>query len=120
MTKLHRDTSRALNRIAIVVRPAQPFLDWLHKADSTSSGIGLDDLQREPTAYLLPDVNSPRELDRVLRKSFDTIFTAELEGWLQDESAWPAKRTLKMFRTWFELSIHSMLIDLVDTDLGYD
>lgn len=103
-----------------MVQPAQPFLDWLHEADPSSSDIGLDDLQREPTAYLLPDVNSPRELERVLRNSFDTIFTSELQGWLQDESAWPAKRTLSMFRSWFEVSVHSMLIDLVDTDLSYD
>lgn len=120
MNRLHTDTCRALNRSAIVVRPAQPFLDWLHEADSTSARIGLQDLRHEPTVYLLPETNSSSDFERVIRKSFDTIFTAELEGWLQDESAWPAKRTLGMFRAWFETSIHSMLIDLADTDLSYD
>jgi len=32
-----------LNRSAIVVKPKQPFLDWLHAADPTSHGITLLD-----------------------------------------------------------------------------
>ena len=31
-----------INRSAIVVRPAQPFLDWLHRVDSTSRHLTLD------------------------------------------------------------------------------
>ncbi len=120
MIRLHQDTSRLLNRSAIVVKPAPPFLDWLHEADPTSKDLGLDDLRQEPAVYLLPEMRSPHELERVLRRCFDTIFTAELDGWLRDESAWPAKRTLSMFRTWFEVSSYSMLIDFLDTDLSYD
>ena len=45
-----------INRAAIVVKPAQPFLDWLHQVDSTSARLTLNDLQREPTIYLVPGV----------------------------------------------------------------
>jgi hypothetical protein len=44
-----------VNRSAIVVRPAQPFLDWLHRVDPTSAQLTLEDLGREPTIYLLPE-----------------------------------------------------------------
>ena len=37
-----------LNRSALVVKPKQPFLDWLHAADSTSLHLPLPDLVREP------------------------------------------------------------------------
>ncbi len=40
-----------LNRSAIVVKPKQPFLDWLHTADPTSHGITLQDVSREPRIY---------------------------------------------------------------------
>jgi hypothetical protein len=44
-----------VNRSAIVVMPAQPFLDWLHRVDPTSAQLTLQDLRREPTIYLLPE-----------------------------------------------------------------
>ena len=39
----------AINRSAIVLKPAQPFLDWLHRVDPTSAQLALDDLSLEPT-----------------------------------------------------------------------
>jgi hypothetical protein len=33
-----------LNRSAVVVKPKQPFLEWLHRADPTSSSITLNEL----------------------------------------------------------------------------
>ena len=53
----------AINRSAIVVRPAQPFLDWLHRVDSTSAHLNVQDLQQEPTIYLVPECDS---LDQAL------------------------------------------------------
>ena len=38
-----------LNRSAIVVKPKEPFLDWLHAADPSSRDLTLLDLVREPT-----------------------------------------------------------------------
>jgi hypothetical protein len=41
-----------LNRSAVVVKPKQPFLDWLRTADPTSGGITLGELEQDPTIYL--------------------------------------------------------------------
>jgi hypothetical protein len=41
-----------LNKSAIIVKPKQPFLDWLHATDPTSRELTLLDLAREPTIYL--------------------------------------------------------------------
>ena len=51
----------AINRSAIVVKPAQPFLDWLHRVDPTSAQLTLDDLSLEPTIYLLPECQGKEE-----------------------------------------------------------
>ena len=45
-----------LNRSVIVVKPKQPFLDWLHTADPTSHELTLRNLVLEPTIYLIPSV----------------------------------------------------------------
>lgn len=118
-TRLHQGTSRLLNRGAIVVLPSEPLLEWLHAVDPTSGNCGLVDLRVEPNVYLVPDSGSPEEIERLLRRNFDTIFKAELSGWIRDESAWPQKRTYGMFREWFEYSYHSVLVDLAKDDLFY-
>jgi len=50
-----------LNRSAIVVKPRQPFLDWLHSADPTSHRLTLRDLTREPTIYLIPECDTEED-----------------------------------------------------------
>ena len=103
----------AVNRSAITVVPAQPFLDWLRGADPTASAISLTELQSEATTYLVPEIADDRHAERVLKKHFDAIFTRELEGWYRDTSTWPKKRSLAMFNSWFEVSIQSVVLDVV-------
>jgi hypothetical protein len=47
-----------LNRSAIVVKPKEPFLDWLHAADPSGRDLTLLDLVREPTIYLIPECDT--------------------------------------------------------------
>src|SRR6516162_6612840 len=57
-----------INRSAVVVIPAQPFLDWLHQADPTSAQLSLNDLRIEATLYLLP-VTIPKKRRASICKS---------------------------------------------------
>ena len=50
-----KDNMVTLNRSAIVVKPKQPFLDWLHEADPTSFHLTLQELVRETAVYLIPE-----------------------------------------------------------------
>ena len=50
-----------VNRSALLVKPAQPFLDWLRRVDGTSTQLTLEDLAREPTIYLLPEWETEEE-----------------------------------------------------------
>jgi hypothetical protein len=100
------------NRTAIVVRPGQPFLDWLYRADPTSRELSLEDLQREPTVYLLPDCDNYEEVRQHLKQVCNEIFDQELDGWHRVPSSWPAERDLEIFDLWFEWSFHTMVIDV--------
>lgn len=109
-----------LNRSAIVVKPRQPFLDWLHAADSTSAPLTMADLVRESTIYLIPECDTSDEVDEVLRELCDEIFEEQLAGWYSDQSMWPRDRSLAAFSQWFDYQHHSILVDLCGEPLRYD
>jgi hypothetical protein len=48
-----------INRSALSLKPAQLFLNWLHQVDPKSAHSTLDDLQREPTIYLVLEYDGP-------------------------------------------------------------
>jgi hypothetical protein len=109
-----------INRSAILVKPAQPFLDWLHQVDPTSAHLKLDDLRLEPTIYLLPECEGKEEAIECLREVCTEIFEEQLDGWYRVPSAWPAERDLNAFLLWFEWSLHSMIIDLGDDPIEHE
>jgi hypothetical protein len=109
-----------LNRSAIVVKPKQPFLDWLHAADPTSMQLMLGDLIREPTIYLIPECDADEQVAEVLRELCEEIFDEQLASWYTDTSTWPADRSYEVFCQWFDYQHHSMLVDLCDESLIYD
>ena len=98
-----------LNRAALIVRPAKPFLNWAANLDA--SGI-LPNAQGEQTVYLVPEFESESEQRQVLQEVFAEVFERELHGWHTDESAWPKRRTLTMFRQWFAIEMYSVVEDL--------
>ena len=98
-----------LNRVALIVRPAKPFLEWAANLDD--SGV-LPDPDDEQTVYLIPSFETDQEQERVLRTIYAEVFENELHGWHTVESAWPRNRTLAMFRRWFKIEIHTVVEDL--------
>ena len=106
-----------LNRSAVVVKPKEPFLDWLHTADPTSHELTLQELVREQTIYLIPECDTGAEVDQALRELCEEIFTEQLAGWFNDETTWPQDRGFEVFCYWFDFRYHSMLVDLCDDPL---
>jgi hypothetical protein len=109
-----------LNRSAIVVKPKQPFLDWLQAADPTSHEITLGEVCREPTIYLIPECDTDEELADVLRESCEELFEEQLAGWYRDTSTGPRDRSYDVFCEWFDYRHHPMLVDLCDEPLIHD
>src|SRR5947209_4935254 len=105
-----RELMRAINRSAVIVIPAQPFLDWLHQVDSTCLELTLDELRREPTIYLLPQYGTEEEARKHLRKRCKEIFEEELEGWYRVPSAWPGNRDFATFSRWFDCHFYFFIV----------
>jgi hypothetical protein len=102
-----------VNRCVVTIRAKEPFLEWL-KGLPDPCDATLDRVNREATAYLLPYFEEEAERDRILRRYAGPIFEDQLAAWWLDEADWPAKRDLRTFRTWFDIEIHPIVLDLVD------
>ena len=94
-----------INRSAIVVMPAQPFLGWLHRVDVTSTKLTLADLRRETTIYLLPARENEEAARECLRDVRTEILEEQLDGWYRVQSAWPLQCDFDKFTQWFEYRV---------------
>jgi hypothetical protein len=106
-----------INRSAVILRPGPPFIEWASNLDD--SGL-VPSFEGEQTVYLVPEFEDDMEAMEVLSEAYDLLFEEQLAGWHTDESAWPRNRTFKMFREWFVIEQHSLIIDLCDYPLEDD
>ncbi|MBP6013947.1 MAG: hypothetical protein KBA31_17095 [Alphaproteobacteria bacterium] len=106
-----------LNRCAVIIRPAQPFLDWAAALDDSGD---MPDPGDEQTVYLLPDLADGGDIDEMIAEAFDIMFENELGAWHTHEPDWPKPRTLAMFKQWFTIEVHSVIQDLVQGPLVDD
>ncbi len=106
-------------RSAVVVRPRQPFVDWLRSVEELEvPTITLEQLDK--TVYLVPDYEDPNDAEKVLRRVSDDIFCRELYGWYTDESMWPKDRSWRVFKAWFDIEHFDVIEDLVAAPLEYE
>ena len=104
---------KTLNRFALIVRPASPFIEWAAQASGEpETKIRKELAEMEPTIYLLPESKAANALDpAVLRAHWRAIFKQELEDWCTDESAWPQNLSEAMFRVLFQLELVAAIHD---------
>ena len=106
---------RLINRALIVIKPKQPFLDWIRaQADAPDFEVTLEGLRGEEcTAILVPEFDDFEEVWEVVEELASEIFEHELSGWWRNQELWPSERDFKVFKEWFDVEIHSMIGDSV-------
>ena len=103
---------RLVNRAAITVKPKEPYIDWANGLDDDGPKIALGHLP-ERAVYLVDDVeNLVGDVEDIVEWYFAEIFEQELVAWHRVESDWPQNRDLATFMEWFEVEVHSMILDL--------
>ena len=103
----------SINRNAIVVKPKEALFNWVNSIYPDSPVSGVD----EGIVYLIKEKDSNYQIENWLKRNFDEIFQNELNNWHTDESAWPPKRTYRQFKEWFDVEIHSMIVDMEDDEI---
>lgn len=107
-----------VDRSIAIVQPKQPFLDWIESLPGSEIDITLEQLRTDSTAYLIPDFEDLEDALSSLDKIHNKIFEAELAEWSDDEDSWPKHRTLKVFWEWFDVKLHSIVVDAVEDVAG--
>ena len=104
---------QVLNRIAITINGAQPYLDWTRSrdADFSKGTLTVARTKSYGSEFLLPEFEVEDELQEWVEDNFAWLFEFQLAAWTEDESAWPVTRDLKTFREWFRIEIQSVVVD---------
>ena len=97
---------QTVNRMAAIVTPKRPFLEW------SESVLGEEANQCGPevfrTAFLIPERSN---VDRALQAVFADIFAEMLMASVNSPEFWPEKRDLKTFRKWFDVQLIEIVFD---------
>ncbi|MHB9070240.1 MAG: hypothetical protein ACYC54_07705 [Sedimentisphaerales bacterium] len=108
----------SINRTAVVIKPKQPFVDWINSFPDDKNKYTLEQMsKRDNLTFLIPEYDNPEDSMKYVKKTYSQIFEFELWGWITAQELWPENRTWKMFQDWFEIQINSEVFDLVDDDI---
>ena len=102
-----------LNASLLILKPKQPFLDWINAIDHDMVLTMKDVVDEECglETYLIPDFEDLPKAQCWLKKHFKGLFEEKLVGWSQDENDWPEDLTYKLFTQWFDIEFNLMVFD---------
>jgi hypothetical protein len=110
---------RLVNRTAISLVGAQPYIEWTrqHDADANSGALTVARAKPYGTAVLLPEFELEEDVQEWIEENWPWLFEFQLAAWTDDEASWPQVRDLKTFREWFRTDIHSVVVDVAEDDI---
>lgn len=104
-----------IDRGLVVVKPKQPYLNWIRALPDPDDKITLEVLRDgECLSILIPEDDDDSTGMRFVESNCDWIFEMSLKAWWTDDKDWPAKRDWATFREWFDVEFHSIVIDPLD------
>lgn len=107
-----------INRTVVILKPKQPLVDWVVSLpDEDWEELTLEEARKDCTAFLIPEGKHDGDAEAYLRRHYTALFEIELDSWYRDPEGWPSKRTYKLFREWFDVDIHGMVMDAAEAPL---
>ena len=103
---------KTINRSALTIIPKKPCMDW---ANSFDNGAGDDPELVIGTTILMPDDYDEFNYEKFIKKHYKKLFEEQLESWIRVPDLWPKKRSIKMFKEWFQIIPSDIILDF-----GYD
>ncbi|GHB06985.1 MULTISPECIES: hypothetical protein [Halomonadaceae] len=107
---------KLLNRSALSVKPTQAFVDWINSLEPMvgNDDLTIDDIDRENTVYLIPEMDTEEALDAWVRERYMDILENELRAWEEDERQWPESIDWALFQRFLSVEHSYLAIDLDD------
>ncbi|TVQ06789.1 MAG: hypothetical protein EA359_00735 [Balneolaceae bacterium] len=110
-----------INRSALLLKYKEPAIQWITETDPNNDdrGVTLEMANNDRTVFLISEVDAETDdaLQAWVNRNYKELFEAELEEWYTDATLWPKPLTLKLFREWFDVECHSVLIDTVGGEI---
>lgn len=106
-----------VDRMVALVRPRQPMLDWLMGQPDNDVDLSLDQLRADCTVLLVPESEEPEGVIAYIDEICEQVFEMELSSWYEDRARWPKDRSLRTFWDWFDVEVHSLVIDTQEDPL---
>lgn len=104
----------SIDKVAVFVRPKQPFIDWINNVDPEDP-LTVNDFF-DGNTYLLDaeeyDIVDGDDIELLLVENYAEIFENELLNMWTNTDDWPEKISPDMFKEWFEYHVSSMVYDL--------
>ena len=110
---------RVVNRTAVTITGARPYIDWMRRtdADFNKGALTVPRAKAYGSAFLLPEFDLEENLREWVEDNAEWLFEFQLSAWTEDETTWPDRRDLATFRDWFRIDIHSVVVDAGDNDI---
>jgi hypothetical protein len=112
---------RVVNRTAVTITGAQPYIDWMRQTDADFNkgavAVVVPRAKAYGSAFLLPEFDLEEDLQEWVEDNASWLFEFQLSAWTDDEATWPQTRDLQTFKAWFRIDIHSVVVDVGDDDI---
>ncbi len=106
-----------INRAAVVLKYKKEAVKWINSADPIKNNkeLTLEDVNDDRTIYLISDgeIDGSEDVEFWVNENYQALFESELESWYTDEKLWPKNRDLKLFKKWFSVELHTIIVDTV-------
>lgn len=106
-----------LNRLVLILRPQQVFLDWLKEVAPEPAELSLQAINQDRNVWLIPDFEEPDQAYAWVLKHWRTLFERELGDWITDPDLWPQPLSRERFLAFFDIEMHSIVQDVADQPL---
>jgi hypothetical protein len=110
---------RVINRTAISIAGAQPYIDWTnqHDADVDKGVLIVTRAKPYGSAILLPEFELEEDVQDWVEENAVWLFEFQLSSWTDDESSWPATRDVRTFREWFRIEVLNVVVDVGEDEI---
>ena len=109
-----------IDRMGLIFQPKKAFIDWLkeiHKEEfSNDDNLSEMTMVTEPTVVLIPVIEDDEVFDEYIKTHYFEWLTYEFSSWCENEDEWPEKRDLEAFQNYFDVHVHSIVIDNASDD----
>ena len=106
-----------IDRSVAIIKPKQPFVDWANSVGDEKEPYSIHDFRTDCSVILLPVLDSDEHAEAFIKEIFQDVFELELSSWIVVDEMWPENITYKMFQEWFDVEFHSMVFDLLQSDI---